>query len=287
MAVDGATTGRRPAVGFIGLGAMGGPMADRAARAGWTPRVFDPRPESVEPRVRCGASAAASAVDAGHGAGIVCVTVHDDAQVLEVVDFRLIEAMAPGGIVVLHSTVTVATVLEARDRCRRRGRHLVDVCVSGGPAGARDGTLVLIAGGEPELLARLRLLLDTYSSELIRCGPAGSGAAAKAARNLIALGAMALAADALALAERAGVDRDCLTRVVDATDPARRGAGLLKGGLGTGIAAASVAVTGRKDLDVAARVAADLDIVLPAVDAAVTSWDRVVELVGRPESGSG
>ena len=286
MAVDGSSTGRRPVVGFIGLGAMGGPMADRAASAGWAPRVFDPRPESVEPRIDRGASAAASAVDAARGADIVCVTVHDDAQVLDVVDSQLIEAMAPGGIVVLHSTVTVATVREARDRCRRRGRHLVDVCVSGGPAGARDGTLVLIAGGEPELLDRLSPLFDAYSSELIGCGPAGSGAAAKAARNLIALGAMALTADALALAERAGVDRECLRRVVDATDPASRGARLLAGGLGTGITAASMAVTGRKDLDVASRIAADLDIVLPAADAAVTSWDRVVELAERPEPGS-
>ena len=287
MAGDGATTGRRPVVGFIGLGAMGGPMADRAARAGWAPRVFDPRPESVEPRVGRGASAAASAVEAGHGADIVCVTVHDDAQALEVIDTGLIEATAPNGIVVLHSTVTVATVREARDRCRRRGRHLVDVCVSGGPAGARNGTLVLIAGGESELLDRLRPLFDAYSSEVIRCGPAGSGAAAKAARNLIALGAMALAADAVALAERAGIDRHCLSRVVAATDPASRGAWLLQGDLSTGISAAGVAVTGRKDLDVASRIAADLDIRLPAVDAALTSWDRVVELAARPEPGSG
>lgn len=286
MTVDGATTGRRPVVGFIGLGAMGGPIADRAANAGWAPRVFDARPESAGLRVRCGASAAATAVEAGRGADIVCVTVHDDAQVLKVVDSHLIEVMAPDGIVVLHSTVTVATVGEARHRCQRRGRHLVDVAVSGGPAGARDGTLVLIAGGEPELLERLQPLFDTYCSEVILCGPAGSGAATKAARNLIALGAMALAADALALAERAGVDRECLTRVVAATDPASRGARLLDGDLGTGITSTSVAFTGRKDLDVASRIAADLEVSLPAADAAIGNWDRVVELVSRSEQGS-
>lgn len=285
MAADGATTGRRPVVGFIGLGAMGGPMADRAARAGWEPRVFDPRPESVAPRVGCGATAAASAVEAGRGADFVCVTVHDDAQALEVIGPELMEAMASDGVLVLHSTVTMATVREAGDRCRRHGLHLVDVGVSGGPSGARDGTLVLIAGGEPDLLERLRPLFETYSSEVIHCGPAGSGAAAKAARNLMALGAMALAAEALALAERAGVDRDCLARVVAATDPAARGPRLLEGGLGTGITAASVAVTGLKDLRVASRIAAELDIALPAVEAAAGSWDRVVELAARSEPG--
>jgi len=265
---------------------MGGPMADRAARGGWRPRVFDPRPEAVAPRVACGATAAVSAVEAGRDAHFVCVTVHDDAQALEVVDPELIEAMAPDGVVVVHSTVTVATVSEARDRCRRRGRHLVDVGVSGGPAAARDGTLVLIAGGEPALLERLRPLFDTYCSEVVPCGPAGSGAAAKAARNLIALGAMALAADALALAEQAGVNRDCLARVVAATDPASRGARLLAGDLGTGITSTGVAVTGRKDLDVLRNIAADLEVSVPAVDAAIASWDRVVELAARSEQGS-
>ena len=265
---------------------MGGPIADRAARDGWQPRVFDPRPEAVSPRVACGATAANSAVEAGRGASFVGVTVHDDAQALDVIDSELIEAMAPEGIVVLHSTVTVATVAEAHDRCRRRGRHLMDVGVSGGPSGARAGTLVLIAGGQPELLERLRPLLDTYSSEVIHCGPAGSGAAAKAARNLIALGSMALTADALALAEKAGVGREGLTRVVAATDPASRGTRLLEGDLSTGIASAGVAFTGRKDLEVIRAMAADLEVSVPAADAAIAGWDRVVELTARSEQGS-
>lgn len=261
-------------------------MADRAARDGWQPRVFDPRPEAVASRVACGATAAGSAVEAARDAHFVCVTVHDDAQALEVIDPELIEAMAPDGVVVLHSTVTVATVGEARDRCRRRGRHLVDAGVSGGPAGARDGTLVLIAGGEPDLLERLQPLFKTYCSEVVPCGPAGSGAAAKAARNLIALGAMALAADALALAEQAGVDRERLARVVAATDPASRGARLLEGDLSTGVTSSGVAVTGRKDLDVLRSIAADLKVSVPAVDAALANWDRVVALAARSEQGS-
>ena len=284
--MTGSSAERRPLVGFIGVGSMGGPMADRAARAGWAPRVFDVRTEAVAPRVRCGAVAAVSAAEAARGAEIVCVIVHDDAQVLDVVDADLIDSMAPDGIVVLHSTVTVATIHEVRDRCRRRGRDLVDVCVSGGPAGARDGTLVLIAGGEDELLERLRPLFETYGSEVVRCGPAGAGAAAKAARNLIALGAMALAADALALAERAGVDRDCLARVMNATDPTGRCTRLLEGDLATGITSAAVATTGAKDLAVAAAIAADLDIALPTAESAARSWDRVVDLVGRSEPGS-
>ena len=75
--------------------------------------------------------------------------VHDDAQALDVVDAALIDALAPDGIVVLHCTVTVSTVHALRERCRRRDRLLVDVCISGGPSGARDGTLVLIAGASP------------------------------------------------------------------------------------------------------------------------------------------
>lgn len=261
-------------------------MADRAARAGWAPRVFDVSPDAIAPRVDYGAVAAASAAGAAHGAEIVCVVVHDDAQALDVVDAAMIESMAPGGIVVLHSTVTVSTVHALLERCRRRRRHLVDVGISGGPSGARDGTLVLMAGGEPAELERARPLVETYSRELIHCGPAGAGLAAKAARNLIALGAMALAADALALAEGAGVDRDCLAKVVSATDATGRCTRLLEGDLSTGITSAAVAVTGAKDLSVAAAIAAGLDIELPAADAATRSWRRVVELVGRSEPSS-
>ena len=277
---------RRPLVGFIGLGSMGGPMADRAARAGWAPRVFDVRPEAVAARVACGATAAVSAAGAARGADIVCVIVHDDAQALHVTDAALIDAMAPDGIVVLHSTVTVATAITLHERCRRRGRGLVDVGISGGPSGARRGTLVLIAGGEPAELERVRPLTETYASELIHCGPAGAGEAAKAARNLIALGAMALAADALALAERAGVERDCLARVVRATDATGRGARLLEGDLATGVTPAAVAMTGAKDLAVAAATAEDLGIALPTADGATRNWDRVVELVARAERTS-
>ena len=266
---------------------MGGPMTDRAARAGWAPQVFDVRPEAVAARVGCGAIAAASAAEAARGAEIVCVIVHDDAQALDVVDAALINSMAPEGIVVLHSTVTVATAIALHERCRRRGRHLVDVGISGGPSGARHGTLVLIAGGEPAELERLRPLFETYGSDLVHCGPVGAGAATKAARNLIALGAMALAADALALAERAGVERDCLARVVSATDPTGRCTRLLEGDLATGITSTAVAMTGAKDLAVAAASAEDLDIALPTAEAATRSWDRVVKLVTRAERGSG
>jgi len=285
--VSDSSAERRPLVGFIGLGAMGGPMADRAARAGWAPRVFDVRAAAVAPRIGCGAIAAVSAAEAARGAEIVCVIVHDDAQALDVVDDALIGSMVPDGIVVLHSTVTVATVHALHERCRRHGRRLVDVGISGGPSGARDGTLVLIAGGEPADLERTRPLVETYSCELIHCGPTGAGLAAKAARNLIALGAMALAADALALAEGAGVDRDCLARVVSATDATGRCTRLLEGDLSTGITSAAVAVTGAKDLSVVATTAADLDIALPTADAAARGWGRVVDLVGRSEQASG
>ena len=202
-------------------GRWGGPMADRAAQAGWNPRVFDMRTEAVAPRISCGAVVAASAADAArvprslpYGArrrpSARCGRCNLD---------RLHGPGRDRGPALDPSPWPTAH--EARDRCRRRGRHLVDVCVSGGPAGARDGTLVLIAGGDAELLERLHPLFETYGSEVVRCGPVGAGAATKAARNLIALGAMALAADALALAERAGVDRDCLARVVSATRPDR------------------------------------------------------------------
>ena len=274
----------RPSVAFIGLGRMGGPMADGVARGGVPLRVFDLSGDCMGERVAVGAVAGESSVEAASGADILCVVVHDDGQVLDLVDRAVLEVMAPDGIVVLHSTVTLATVRTVDERCRAHGRHFVDVGISGGAGGAADGTLVMIAGGEDAVLDRVVPILDCYSRKLVRCGPVGAGMAAKVARNLMALSVMALAVEGIALAEAAGVDAERLAEIVEATDPFGYGPRVVDGSMLTATRnqLASVRTTGLKDLVVAAAMAADLGIESSSTDAAIRGWDRLVDYLGRP-----
>ena len=274
-----------PAVAFLGLGGMGGPMADRVARCGFPVCVFDVSEDRVQERVTSGAVASGSSAEAASGADVVCVVVHDDAQVLDVIDTPLLDAMAPSGVVVLHSTVTLATVQTIDQRCRARERHLLDIGISGGVSGAAAGTLVMLAGGDNANIKRVAPVLACYSRQLVFCGPVGSGMAAKAARNLIALAVMALAAEGLAVAEAGGVDRDLFAEVCALTDPFGYGARYIDGSMlaSSGVSVERLRTTGLKDLSVAEDIAAALGVDAPAASYAITQWDRVVGHL-RPEA---
>lgn len=263
---------------------MGGPMADRVGRGGFPLRVFDLSEDRMAGRVAAGAVAGESSVGAASGVDILCVVVHDDGQVLDLVDRAVLEAMAPDGIVVLHSTVTLATVRTVDERCRAHRRHLIDVGISGGVGRAADGTLVMIAGGEDETLDRVVPILDCYSRKLVRCGPVGAGMAAKVARNLMALSVMASAVEGITMAAAAGVDAERLAEILEATDPFGHGSRLVDGSMraATGNQLASIRTTGLKDLSVAAAIAADLGIESWSTDAAIRGWDRLVDYLSRP-----
>ena len=261
-------------------------MADKVAESQFAPRVFDVRPERGNARVEHGAVSCSSVVEAATGADVACVVVHDDDQVLEVVDRSFLDALSPDGIVVLHSTVTLETVHTVQSRCESTGRHLVDMGISGGVTGAKAGSLFLIAGGPLDVIERVKPVVDCYSREMIWCGEVGAGMVAKAARNLIALCVMAAVSDGAALAKAAGVAQVLFAEIVRKTAPMGHGQRLLDGSMLklSGSALDEISTTGAKDLAVAIRLAEDLGIDVPAATAAYTEWDRVVGLVAGGET---
>lgn len=202
-------------VGFIGLGDMGSGMAACLARSDDNSvTVFDLDPERVEALVKVGASAADDLASLVAGVEVVVLCVVNDRQVLS-----LTEAMTPhlsaGKYLVVHSTVTPETIA----RCQALvgdGVCVLDVGISGGPHGARDGTLVLMAGGDAERIEALGPVFNAYG-RTIHMGPQGAGMAAKLARNLIGYVAMAAAHEGMALAEASGVDLGKLREVVEST----------------------------------------------------------------------
>ena len=207
-------------VAIIGLGRMGGPMADCAIRAGLDVRVFDVAGDAIAPRVAAGASGHRSVAEACAGARVVSVVVFDDAQVLEVVagPGGVFDAAPPGAVVLIHTTVTLDTIEALSVQAAECGLRLLDAGISGGESGATAGTLVVMAGGDADALEIARPVLDSYSAEVVHAGAQGAGMALKLARNTVGYIMMNAAHEALCLATAAGVAGDTLHHVLEATD---------------------------------------------------------------------
>ena len=204
---------------MIGLGRMGGPMADGAARAGHELRVFDVSPDAVAPRVALGATAATSPADAAEGASVVGIVVFDDAQATEVVTGPdgVLRTLAPGAVVAVHTTVTLDTIRALSDAAATRGVHLVDAGISGGEEGAGAGTLLTMVGGPADAVDIARPFFESFSKEVLHAGPLGAGMALKLARNAAGYSMMAVVHESMLLATRAGVDLEQLQHTITET----------------------------------------------------------------------
>ena len=220
-------TGSAPApVGFVGLGNIGKPMAQRllAWEGGLT--VFDLAPEPLAELERAGARVATSVADLAAACGVICVMVNTDDQVREVMG-EILGAARPGTAVAVHSTISPDLPPRLEDLAGRHDLLLVDAPVSGGAMGAADGTLAIMVGGTDAAYDAVRGPLALMGSEVVHCGPVGNGTAAKLARNLLHFVAFTATGEALRLAEAAGVDLVALGRIVRHTDSITGGPGAI------------------------------------------------------------
>ncbi len=208
---------------FIGLGNMGYPMAGHLAAAGHTVRVFN-RTASVaerwaEQHADGGGSAHPTPREAAEGAEAVFVCVGADDDVRAVVlgggtDDGALTAMAPGTVLVDHTTASAALARELHETCAATGVGFVDAPISGGQAGAESGQLSVMCGGDPEVFARVEPIMDHYAKAIVLVGPAGSGQQTKMVNQILCAGAIQGAAEALAFGERAGLDMGLVFRAV-------------------------------------------------------------------------
>ncbi|NNU44034.1 NAD(P)-dependent oxidoreductase [Ramlibacter montanisoli] len=196
-------------VGIVGVGNMGGGMAARLLGCGWQVRACDLVAERMQALVPLGGSAAATPAEAARGAAAVIVCVVD-AQQAESVLFEpqgIAGALAPGGAVLLCPTIAPADVERLAAGLAERGLHAIDAPMSGGPARARDGSMSLMVACEDAVHDAQRELLDTLSGKVFRVGTRpGDGARTKLVNNLLAAINLAGAAEAIALAQRLGLD---------------------------------------------------------------------------------
>jgi len=196
-------------VAFVGLGAMGAPMAASLLSAGFDLRVFDVREENARPLVEMGATGAASPREAAKDSGALFLMVVNAEQTERALfgENGAAEALAPGAAVVVMSTVGPEPIRALDGRLSGQNLRLLDAPVSGGVARAERGDLLIMAGGPEDLFEKLEPALDTMGSTVVHCGPsAGDGQAVKLVNQLLCGVHIATAGEALAYAEALGLD---------------------------------------------------------------------------------
>jgi putative dehydrogenase len=205
-------------VGIVGVGNMGGGMAARLLACGWRVRACDLVEAKIQALALLGAEAAATPAAAAHGADALIVCVVDAVQVHEVL-FGAEGAAASllaGRAVLLCPTIAPEDVEQFAQQLADRGLAAIDAPMSGGPARARDGTMSLMVACADAVFASNRSLLEALSAKLFRVGTKpGDGARTKLVNNLLAAINLAGAAEAIALAERLGLDPSRTLEVIE------------------------------------------------------------------------
>ena len=253
-------------LGFIGLGAIGLPMATNLCQAD-VPLAVHTRSRHAEtaPGLQ-GARRCASPAAAAEAADVLLICVSDDAAV-ETVLFGAdgaASALRPGSVVVDCSTIAPATALACAERLARQGISYLDAPVTGGTEGAKAGTLTLLVGGEPEALERTRPILEVIGGTIHHFGPVGRGQQVKAVNQVLVAGSYAAVAEAMALGERLDLPMD---QVVEALKHGAAGSwalehrapGMLAGRYPLGFKLA----LHHKDLGIALDAAKNMQLELP------------------------
>jgi 3-hydroxyisobutyrate dehydrogenase-like beta-hydroxyacid dehydrogenase len=168
-------------VGFIGLGAMGKPMAANIVKAGFELTVYDLREEPCKDLAALGGRVVASPREVAEQSDIIEIAVVDDAQAEQVVtgERGVIHGARTGAIVAIHSTILPGTARKIAARCRANGIDVIDVPMSGGQTGAEERRLAYMAGGDAGVLEKCRPVFETSASHIFHLGDLGMGATAK------------------------------------------------------------------------------------------------------------
>lgn len=207
----------QPAVGLVGLGAMGLGMAQSLRRAGHAPHVFDLRREVAQDFARDGGTACETLAELGARCDVVVSVVVNAAQTESVLfgDDGVAARMRPGSLFVMCSTVDPNWSVALEARLARLGILYLDAPISGGAAKAASGQITMMTAGTPEAYARAGGVLDAMAAKVYRLGDkAGAGSKVKIINQLLAGVHIAAAAEAMALGLREGVDPAALYEVI-------------------------------------------------------------------------
>ena len=206
-------------VGFIGIGVMGGPMALNILKGGHPLTVYDVNPEAIARLTKAGAKAAGSPREVGAASDVVVTMLPEPAHVEQVVlgANGVAEGLRKGGVVIDMSTIDPRTSQRVGAELRRRGFHMVDSPVGKTSEHAETGTLTLMVGGEPEVIERVKPVLNRMGNETYYCGGPGMGHSMKITNNLLATAIMVANTEALAIGIKSGLTLELMTEVMRTT----------------------------------------------------------------------
>lgn len=213
-------TDPRPKVGFIGLGAMGAPMAARIAAGRFPLIVYDANSEraaAVAAEIGCRRAGALAEVGASSD---IIVTMLPSSDVVATVlggPNGLLIAVQPGALFLEMSSGVPGRTRQLADEVAARGGQLIDAPVSGGVARAKSGELAIMVGGGDEAYARAQPLLNAMGSTLVRTGSVGTAHAMKALNNLVSAGGFLIGIEALLIGSRYGLDPAMMVDVLNAS----------------------------------------------------------------------
>jgi 2-hydroxy-3-oxopropionate reductase len=195
-------------VGFIGLGAMGRPMALNLMKQGHVLGVYARRPETAKSLVDAGAHFFGTPAELAAASQVVftMVTASKDLEEVVMGAAGVVEGAAPGSVLVDMETISPAVARDVATRLKAKGVDMLDAPVSGGPAGAQQATLSIMVGGDTAVFERVKPLLACLGRTILHMGPSGAGQMTKACNQLALLVTAQGAAEALTLARRSGLD---------------------------------------------------------------------------------
>ena len=202
---------------FIGLGIMGYPMAGHLAAKGHEVTVYNRTAAKAEQWVKQhGGRAARSPREAAAGAEFVflCVGNDDDIRSVAYGEDGALAGLGSGCVLVDHTTASADIARELEAAARDQGKQFVDAPVSGGQAGAENGTLTIMCGGEPAAFERAKPVMEAYGRAVTLMGPAGAGQLTKMVNQLCIAGLVQGLAEALNFGMRAGLDMEKVIAVI-------------------------------------------------------------------------
>ncbi|AXK73025.1 NAD(P)-dependent oxidoreductase [Lysobacter sp. TY2-98] len=262
--------------GFIGLGAMGAPMARHVHSRGLLTAVGTRTQDKADAlAAELGVRAARNAANFAD-CDVVALCVPLDADVLENVA-GLADVLRPGTVVIDHSTVSIDTARRAAAMCAEHGIGFIDAPVSGGVEGARNGKLSVMAGGDADVLEKARPVLESYAARISHMGGTGAGQATKAINQVLVAGINEAVCEGLALAEKLGLEPERLIPTLMAGAASnwfldKRGATMLRDEFTPGFKNAHML----KDLRIVQGMAQQTGIRTTVIDQALADYAELV-----------
>ena len=200
-------------VAFLGLGVMGTPMAGHLARAGHRVCVYNRTPaKAAQWAAAYGGTSAPTPREAAAGADLVfaCVGNDDDLRAVVLGDAGAFAGMKAGAVFVDHTTASAEVARELAAQARERGLQFIDAPVSGGQAGAVNGLLTVMCGGDATAFEAMRPVAMAFSKAVTLLGESGAGQLAKMVNQIAIAGLVQGLAEAIAFGEKAGLDMNAV-----------------------------------------------------------------------------